>query len=80
MTAIPAIIAGVGEIIICSPPGVDGRLNDILLYLCRDLGISEIYKIGGAQAVAAMAFGTGRIVSSMTLQYFERMDDSQAAI
>ena len=61
MTAIPAIIAGVDEIIICSPPGMDGKLNDILLYLCRDLGISEIYKIGGAQAVAAMAYGTGTI-------------------
>jgi histidinol dehydrogenase len=61
MTAIPAIIAGVDEIIICSPPGMDGKLNDILLYLCRDLGISEVYKIGGAQAVAAMAYGTGTI-------------------
>jgi len=61
MTAIPAIIAGVDEVVICSPPGMDGKLNDILLYLCRELGISEIYKIGGAQAVAAMAYGTGTI-------------------
>jgi histidinol dehydrogenase len=61
MTAIPAITAGVDEIIICSPPGPDGRLNDIMLYLCKDLGISELYKIGGAQAVAAMAYGTGTI-------------------
>ncbi len=61
MTAIPAIIAGVDEIIICSPPGMDGKLNDILFYLCRDLGISEIYKIGGAQAVAAMTYGTATI-------------------
>ena len=61
MTAVPAIIAGVGEIIICSPPDRNGRLNDILLYLCRELGISQIYKIGGAQAVAAMAYGTGTI-------------------
>ena len=61
MTAIPAIIAGVEEIIICSPPGIDGKLNEILLYLCRNLGISEIYKIGGAQAVAAMAYGTDTI-------------------
>lgn len=63
MTAIPAIIAGVDEIIICSPPGMDGRLNDILLYLCRELGISQIHKIGGAQAVAAMAYGTDTIKS-----------------
>ena len=61
MTAIPAIIAGVEEIIICSPPGIGGKLNEILMYLCRDLGISEIYKIGGAQAVAAMAYGTDTI-------------------
>ena len=61
MTAIPAIIAGVDEIIICSPPGIDGKLNDVLMYLCRYLGISEIYKIGGAQAIAAMAYGTGTI-------------------
>lgn len=61
MTAVPAIIAGVSEIIICSPPDKNGRLNDILLYLCRELGISQIYKIGGAQAIAAMAYGTETI-------------------
>ncbi|MCJ7666447.1 MAG: histidinol dehydrogenase, partial [Actinobacteria bacterium] len=61
MTAIPAIIAGVDDIIVCSPPDRNGKLNDILLYLCRDLGISEIYKIGGAQAIAAMAYGTSTI-------------------
>ncbi|HAJ95414.1 MAG TPA: histidinol dehydrogenase [Actinobacteria bacterium] len=61
MTAVPAIIAGVEEIMICSPPGSNGKLNDILLYLCSVLNISEVYRVGGAQAVAAMAYGTGTI-------------------
>lgn len=61
MTAIPAIIAGVEDITVCSPPGPDGILNDILLYLCRELGIREIYRLGGAQAIAALAYGTDTI-------------------
>lgn len=58
MAAIPAITAGVKEVVVFSPPGKDGKLNDVLLYLCRELGIEEIYRAGGAQAVAAMALGT----------------------
>ncbi len=61
MTGIPAITAGVEEIMICSPPDSSGKLNDILLYLCSILNIDEIYMAGGAQAIAAMAYGTGTI-------------------
>jgi histidinol dehydrogenase len=58
MTAVPAIIAGVKDITVCTPPAKDGKVNDVLLYLFSFLGISRIYKIGGAQAVAALAIGT----------------------
>ena len=61
MTVIPARIAGVKEIIICTPPGPGGILNDIFLYLGHWLKIDQIYKIGGAQAVGMMAFGTRSI-------------------
>ena len=61
MTVVPAIIAGVEEIMICSPPDGSGKLNDILLYLCSILNIGEIYRAGGAQAIAAMAYGTETI-------------------
>ncbi|OFW54609.1 MAG: histidinol dehydrogenase [Actinobacteria bacterium RBG_13_35_12] len=61
MTAIPAIVAGVKEIIICTPPQPDGSLNQVLLYLCGKLKIKEVYKIGGAQAIAALAYGTKSI-------------------
>jgi len=61
MTVVPAIIAGVEEIMICSPPDGSGKLNDILLYLCSILNIGEIYRVGGAQAIAAMAYGTETI-------------------
>lgn len=61
MTIIPAIVAGVKEIVICTPPQSDGSLNQILLYLCGRLKVKEIYKIGGAQAIAALAYGTESI-------------------
>jgi histidinol dehydrogenase len=61
MTAIPAIIAGVKEIAVFSPPGRNGKLDDILLYLFGIMDIHEIYKAGGAQAIAAMAYGTENI-------------------
>ncbi len=61
MTTIPAIIAGVDEIALFSPPGRNGNLDDILLYLLGIMGIHEAYKVGGAQAIAAMAFGTETI-------------------
>lgn len=61
MTALPAKVAGVPELCACTPPGPDGKINpDILaaLYLC---GVREVYAVGGAQAVAAMALGTAMI-------------------
>ncbi|WP_316832125.1 histidinol dehydrogenase [Pedobacter aquatilis] len=58
MLATPAIIAGCKEIVVCSPPQSDGKTNCYLAYCAVLLGIEKIYLIGGAQAVAAMAFGT----------------------
>ncbi|RZK67287.1 MAG: histidinol dehydrogenase [Pedobacter sp.] len=58
MLATPAIIAGSREIVVCSPPQSDGKTNCYLAYCAVLLGIEKIYLIGGAQAVAAMAFGT----------------------
>mgnify|MGYP003746810463 FL=1 len=61
MLAIPARIAGCGEIVICTPPDRNGKVNNIILYLANKLGIGEIIKVGGAQAIAAMAYGTESI-------------------
>lgn len=61
MNAIPALVAGVPEIVMTTPPGKDGRLNAAVLVAARELGITEVYKTGGAQAIAALAFGTQTI-------------------
>ncbi|HAJ32651.1 MAG TPA: histidinol dehydrogenase [Candidatus Atribacteria bacterium] len=61
MAAVPAIIAGVKEIVVVTPPSPDGKINPYLLSAAKELGISEIYKIGGAQAIAALAYGTETI-------------------
>jgi histidinol dehydrogenase len=61
MAAVPAIIAGVKEIVVVTPPSSEGKINPYLLSTARELGISEIYKIGGAQAIAALAYGTETI-------------------
>jgi len=61
MTAIPAQVAAVGEIFICTPPGVDGQLNKAVMAAAEMLGVTEVYRVGGAQAIAAMAFGTDSI-------------------
>jgi histidinol dehydrogenase len=58
MLATPALIAGCKEIVVCSPPQSDAKTNCYLAYCAVLLGIEKIYLIGGAQAVAAMAFGT----------------------
>lgn len=63
MNAIPAIVAGVREVCICTPPEAGGSINPAVLYACRLAGVREVYRIGGAQAVAAMAFGTKTIRS-----------------
>jgi histidinol dehydrogenase len=61
MAAVPAIIAGVKEIVMVTPSSSNGKINPYLLSTARELGISEIYKIGGAQAIAALAYGTETI-------------------
>ena len=58
MLAIPAVLAGCKEIVVCSPPQKDGKTNCYLAYCALLLGIEKIYMVGGAQAIAAMAFGT----------------------
>jgi len=61
MAAVPAMIAGVKEIVVVTPPSSDGKINSYLLSTARELGIAEIYKVGGAQAIAALAYGTETI-------------------
>lgn len=61
MLAIPARIAGCKEVVICTPPGRDGTVNKAILYAAKLCGVNKIYKTGGAQAIAAMAFGTQTI-------------------
>ncbi len=61
MLAIPAKIAGCKEIILCTPPSKDGSINPIIAYTAKLCGIKQIFKVGGAQAVAAMTFGTESI-------------------
>ncbi len=61
MLGIPAKIAGCKEVIICTPPERDGKVNPLILYTAQLVGITEIFKVGGAQAIAAMAFGTESI-------------------
>jgi histidinol dehydrogenase len=58
MLGVPARLAGVERLVICTPPGPEGEVDAATLYVARSLGIEEIYRIGGAQAVAAVAYGT----------------------
>ncbi|MFN4133046.1 MAG: histidinol dehydrogenase, partial [Candidatus Hadarchaeales archaeon] len=58
MAAIPAKLAGVKKIIVCTPPRSDGKLLPAVLAAAEITGVKEIYKVGGAQAIAAMAYGT----------------------
>ena len=61
MLGIPARLAGCREIILCTPPGKDGKVHEGILYIASLLEIDRIYKVGGAQAIAAMACGTETI-------------------
>lgn len=61
MNVLPAKVAGVGRIIMCTPPGADGKVYPSTLVTAKEAGVDEIYKVGGAQAIAAMAFGTKSI-------------------
>ena len=61
MLAIPAQIAGCRQVILCSPPNENGEIHPAILYAAELCGVHEIYKVGGAQAIAAMAYGTESI-------------------
>ena len=61
MNVVPAKVAGVEKIIMCTPPSKDGKVNAGTLVAADIAGVTEIYKVGGAQAIAAMAFGTASV-------------------
>ncbi|HYJ65818.1 MAG TPA: histidinol dehydrogenase, partial [Parafilimonas sp.] len=62
MLAAPAKIAGCKEIIVCTPPQKDGIIHPAILFVAKEIGINKIFKIGGVQAIAAMAYGTESII------------------
>jgi histidinol dehydrogenase len=61
MLGIPAKLAGCREIVLCSPPDAQGRLHPAILYAAKVVGVTKIYKVGGVQAIGAMAYGTETI-------------------
>jgi len=61
MLGVPALLAGCSRVIMCSPPKADGTVDPTILAAAECIGISEVYKVGGAQAIAAMAYGTESI-------------------
>jgi histidinol dehydrogenase len=61
MTVVPAQVAGVQEVVVVSPPRTQGTIHPVILAVCRELGVDEVYRIGGAHAVAALAYGTETI-------------------
>lgn len=61
MLGIPAVLAGCKEIVVCTPPGKNGEINPVILYVAQLIGLKNIYKIGGVQAIAAMAYGSTTI-------------------
>ncbi len=63
MTTIPAKIAGCKEIIICTPPQSNGKINPVVLLAAQMLGIKKVYKVGGAEAIAALVYGTETVPS-----------------
>ncbi len=63
MNLIPARVAGVRDLVVVSPPGPDGRLPPAVLVAAREAGATEVYRMGGAQAVAALAYGTETLVA-----------------
>ena len=61
MTVVPARIAGVKEVVLCTPPRIDGSVHPAVLVAAQEAGVDAIYKVGGVQAIGAMAFGTETI-------------------
>ena len=62
MLGIPALLAGCKEIVVCTPPDKNGDINPVILYVAQLIGLKKIYKIGGVQAIAAMAYGTETVL------------------
>ncbi len=58
MLAVPATIAGCGEVVLCTPPNKEGKINPAILYTASLCGVTQIFKVGGIQAIAGMTFGT----------------------
>ena len=61
MNIVPAAVAGVEEIIMCTPPGKDGKVNPAVLVAANEAGVNRVFRVGGAQAIGAMAYGTATI-------------------
>ena len=61
MDSIPAVVAGCERVVMVTPPGKDGKISPVILAAARVAGVTEIYKVGGAQAIAALAYGTESI-------------------
>jgi histidinol dehydrogenase len=61
MLGIPAKLAGCGEVVLCTPPDSSGKINAAILFAAQLVGVTKIFKVGGAQAIAAMAYGTQSI-------------------
>ena len=61
MLGVPAKLAGCKEVVLCSPPDKSGKINAAILFAAKLVGVTRIFKVGGAQAIAAMAFGTQSI-------------------
>jgi histidinol dehydrogenase len=63
MLAIPAKIAGCKEIVLCTPPNKEGKINPAILYAASSVGCTKVFKLGGIQAIGAMTYGTGSVPS-----------------
>lgn len=61
MLGVPAKLAGCREIIVCTPPGEDGKIPDVILFAAKSVGVTKVFRAGGVQAIAAMAYGTDSI-------------------
>src|SRR5207253_6741222 len=61
MTAVPARVAGVGEVVLCVPPDRDGTVADVVLAAAAVAEVDAVYRIGGAQAIGALAYGTAAV-------------------
>lgn len=61
MAAIPARVAGVDEVVVCTPPGAGGQVPDVILAAAHAAGVDRLFRLGGAQAIAALTYGTGSV-------------------